>query len=343
MKAHPAIRRLHTAGTAAGSRQWQPAALSLNLFREIDTTSLETQGCLPAIVDRAPWFFLPYGREVFVRFNCCLAATQGHRWLLYRVEYRPWWCYSSIRAVQLDQRDRVMPASDRHLDIPTAYGDTGAEDPRPFLFRRQLYVSWTDGHRMGISALSGDMVVGKSVAFATLRPGKREKNWIFFESAGSLFAKTWTEPHDIWKVDLKRGVLHGRMRTRWASHWEWGEIHGGTTPILHGGLFWSFFHSHFPGVASPGRKLANRYFIGVYAFEAKPPFRVRWCARYPLIAPWNDPINFSLRPTDHAVLFPTSAERSDDGWKLWLGVNDLRCGSIFASDRIMSRLMARVG
>jgi hypothetical protein len=160
---------------------------------------------------------------------------------------------------------------------------------------------------------------------------KLEKNWTFFEHARELYACHTIHPHKILKVDLNSRATKLVYDEPYDCQWpDLGEPRGGTCPVKHDGLYWSFFHSSKmirPGPWGPER----RYFIGLYAFESTPPFKPVRMSKQPLLAAEDEVPNVN-RPTGHLVVFPCGNLRVEGGWLVSFGDNDLRVRLAFFSD-----------
>ena len=120
------------------------------------------------------------------------------------------------------------------------------------------------------------------------------------------------DPHEVVDVELDGSArLVARER---GVQWRWGPARGGTPPVLHRGLYWTFFHSRLQG---PGQRF--RYFAGAYAFGPKPPHRPEVVSVEPILsASRHDPQRAHLP----LVVFPCGAVMRDEEWWVSLGVND---------------------
>lgn len=149
------------------------------------------------------------------------------------------------------------------------------------------------------------------------RQRSTEKNWQFFIHEGRIHFVHWISPkHIVCEVEGEDVVTTHTTDTVHA--WPFGTPHGGTPPIRIGDLYWSFFHSH--QLFTPSHR---RYFIGAYAFEAKPPFAVKYMSRCPFLGGTNaHPIAGDL--WKHLVVFPAGSiyDQVKREWLLTFGVND---------------------
>lgn len=146
-----------------------------------------------------------------------------------------------------------------------------------------------------------------------------EKNWCPFFYNDRLFFVYRVDPHRVVMTDDGR-VMHEYRDNRTNRLWRHGEKRGGTPPVLIGDEYFSLFHSSLPW-----RYGKRRYFVGAYAFEAKPPFRVTRMSSIPLFEASNaEPMN-SDSPL---VVFPCGKTYSKGKWFVVYGVNDNHCNWI---------------
>lgn len=254
-----------------------------------------------------------------LRFNTALTARGDG----YVIAWRTATAKSDVYAGRLDKDfNPVGEAVKLALDHPGAAG--GREDPRFFVHNDALHVSF-------VGVETGDHGVRTNVLYARLGddleveavfdPHYRdrnywEKNWSFFSSGGELYAVYGVTPHRVLKIagDHAESVAVTRPYAKWAG----GEIRGGASPVLHAGMWWHFTHSS-ESVGAPGGANDRRYSVGVYAFEAKPPFRIVGMAEEPILL-----ADEASRPGgfSKSVIFPCGAVRKDAGWLVTSGVHD---------------------
>ncbi len=154
---------------------------------------------------------------------------------------------------------------------------------------------------------------GNSASIGTQK--KIEKNWQFFLIGNRVHFVYWIRPNHV-VCEVEGNQVVNRWDTETYPTWAYGTPSGGTPPVLIGDLYWSFFHSHQKFTANH-----RRYFMGVYAFESKPPFRIKYMSKAPILA------GTKAHPVTlwhHLVVFPTGAiyDQSKDEWLVTLGVND---------------------
>lgn len=145
------------------------------------------------------------------------------------------------------------------------------------------------------------------------RATNNEKNWLWFQHEGQWSFLYSMKPHMLHDC----GYTHIEVPI---FPWKHGDPRGGTPPVLIGDLYWSFFHSSIPH-----EKYRRRYFMGAYAFSAKPPFRPMRITPKPILAGSEADFNDLNSPL---VIFPNGALLENGVWTVVFGVNDEGSGWI---------------
>lgn len=242
-------------------------------------------------------------------FNAGLIRFKGRLLLTYRTD----WAGAHCHVAELNEdygvrRTVALP----HLAHPAA--SFGREDPRPFVFRGKLHVWYvgvagTSGPTNMLYARLSDSLQVEEV-FAPEFFGRRswEKNWSPFEWAGELFAVYSIAPHVV--LHIRGNQAYPFAETDTPFPWAGGHLRGGASPVRVGDQFYHWFH---------GRKDQGWvYNVGLYTFEARPPFRVTRMTPAPLLE--GDP-----KDTDGnycPVTFPCGSVLEAGGWKVGMGWND---------------------
>lgn len=231
-------------------------------------------------------------------FNCSLARFRNRQFLAYRLH----WSGARIALAELDESGTVV----RNHRLPLRLGQA-QEDPRLFVYREQLYVSYSAYYRRGEQqcidvcyALLEETPSGRwTVAeeYYPHYPGRQpwEKNWGFFEHAGELLAVYSIAPHRILRIDGNRAELIAEAPVLFNKP---GLLHGGAPPVFHRGEYYSFYHRR------SGASCEKWYTLDLYTFEARPPFRPSRHIEVPLLQP--DPRDRPGATVPHAV-FPGGA------------------------------------
>lgn len=164
-----------------------------------------------------------------------------------------------------------------------------------------------------------DPIYGNNMAQAMVNEG-HEKNWLWFRHDGKPHMIYSAAPHVVVEMDGVLNPVKKHVTEVFNRHWEYGEVRGGTNPIRVGDVYWTFFHSSVKWNVHK-----RRYFMGAYAFEAKPPFQMVRFTTIPLLTGTSAENWYAGLPE---VVFPCGAY-FDEGSKEFVvsyGINDIKCG-----------------
>lgn len=270
-------------------------------------------------------------------FNPGLIRRQDGLWLLVRrSELVDGMIYgrNGIWACKLEED--LTPKGGPLLAFPDSAPEEQFEDPRAVYWNDQTWVgcvnftwfqdgSWTGAHQMlGIfrndeewtAIARRDPPVETNKGTAGFTDGNHQKNWIWWFIEGRLHLLYTSDP---WKViEFGNAWEEQRPHVSEGIHWQYGQIRGGTPPVLVGEHYITFFHSSLPW-----RGRYRRYYMGAIAFAAKPPFAPILITPEPmLIGSQNDP----WQQRKPLVVFPCGALLEKDIWTITYGINDLKCG-----------------
>jgi predicted GH43/DUF377 family glycosyl hydrolase len=164
-----------------------------------------------------------------------------------------------------------------------------------------------------------DPIYGHNMAQAMGNSG-HEKNWLWFSHDGSPHMIYSASPHKVIQMDGLLNPVKEFETNVFDQHWKYGEVRGGTNPIRVDDVFWTFFHSSVKWAVHK-----RRYFLGAYAFEAKPPFRIVRFTGIPLLTGTSAEHWWPGLPE---VVFPCGAYFDGDNKQFVVsyGVNDVLCG-----------------
>lgn len=159
-----------------------------------------------------------------------------------------------------------------------------------------------------------------------------EKNWLWFDHNGELHFVYSTKPHSVVRTSQFQPVE--TYQTDGFS-WKFGPPRGGTPPIYvpEDDLYWSFFHSSLD--IHPKIVPRRRYYMGAYAFEPWPPFRVKMATVQPLLRGSEDD---PREPSAPLCVFPCGTFLDQGVWTVSFGVNDCACGWIRIPHKDVIRL-----
>ncbi len=240
----------------------------------------------------------------------------------------------------IDERTFQPTAPSQMLELPEPTKTEHQEDARLFVFNGEPYVSYTEmvGYKPGVDftcvmkyarlSLHGNRwKVDESwqPVYGRNHGRSKEKNWIFFEHDRRLFAVYEGCPdHRVLEIEGDRVV---KEFVTAGPRWEWGELRGGTPPVLtDDGHFISIFHSSLPTEKPPAYV---RYYAAAYKFEAKPPFKVVGISPRPILS-GSEVDGHQIDPRymegwKPLVVFPCGLVYSGENLLISAGVNDWQC------------------
>ena len=286
--------------------------------RQEPPTAFAGQGAVVQTVARFDQTVLePIGQNH--RFNASLLFWQGD----YLLAYRDGWAGSEIWLTWLEKTSGGFQPLGKPWKLnlfhprEAAYG---REDPRLFVHQGRVHVAY-------VGVIGPVEVLHTSVLYARLRADlsdaeeifypyypKRnawEKNWSFFSHDDQLYAVYSIAPHRVLRIE--GNYAYDAHLSPCPAQWLLQtEMRGGSAPVRVDDEYWCFFHSR---VEEPRR----RYVMGLYTFEAKPPFRPKRFVSQPLL--WADP---ATNPDNYAdVVFPCGAVlEKKKTWYVSMGIHD---------------------
>lgn len=199
-------------------------------------------------------------------------------------------------------------------------------DPRFFIQKDCPWISYHNNKDLFLFSLTPeklkDQFVPRSLQLTDRAPRTRERNWGFFYD-GSFKAVYSIHPHVILLLnDLCDKIeVCTFSQTEVAIPWNinrWGDPHGGSPPIHVGSCWFSFFHSNIKQRFYSKKKV---YRMGFYGFDDKPPHRIRFMSKQPILEAnhISGPLSFYR---DHSVVFPSGALFDRGWWLVSLGIHD---------------------
>lgn len=280
-------------------------------------------------------------------YNSALLRRDDGLWLVARRSVmNPALTYgeNSLMAFKLD--DNHLPQYGIPIEVPYSRGEH-FEDPRVTIHDGRYFLSacnfiihpdrtWTGAHQVLIEVSKEwrvlrkfDPIYGKNGRGVRHNTGD-EKNWLWFWHGGELHMIYQTRPHIVTRWDNSVGIVEQWETPYGHPNWQHGHPRGGSAPVRVGDEYFCFFHS-----SMPWREAKRRYFMGCYAFEAKPPFRITRMTTEPLLAgslrdPWAEGKPLVVFPCSAILDEPSPPPREyiagrvlDAIWTVSLGVNDL--------------------
>jgi predicted GH43/DUF377 family glycosyl hydrolase len=275
-------------------------------------------------------------------YNCSLLKYRDRILFAYRQDIGPS-PTSRICLCLLNDEFQPLPGTHRVLtpkicDLPLQR----INDPRLFICGGLVYCTYTAVYtdktgnglstRNGLSTLDPYTLSPISDCLVSWTGCRRkEKNWQFFDFEGQMYCVYSITPHVVLRVGAD-GVCHLAGSSEPEIHWKWGEMRGGTPPILVRDRYYSFFHSSFQDRA------LLRYVMGCYSFEAKPPFKITSVSRVPLLRPGIKDRPSTCHP-ELAVVYPCGSWLLGSHWLVSYGYHDSFCRIIgLHHDRILSNM-----
>ena len=166
-----------------------------------------------------------------------------------------------------------------------------------------------------------DPLYGNNNAQAMVNDG-HEKNWLWFVHDNAPHMIYSANPHKVVRFNGRLEKEEEYTTDEFNPFYKFGEVRGGSNPILIDGMYWTFFHSSLPWIANK-----RRYYMGAYAFEAKAPFRIVRMTSMPILTGTNQ---HDWWPGLPAVVFPCGAyyESNKAQVVVTYGINDVDCGYI---------------
>lgn len=321
----------------------------------IDPVAERLRDKVPSILEQTKWRtgifnFRKAEHPQTDYFNCGLVERPDGLWLMARRSVwrdRLIFGMNDIVAFKLGGDDGLTPQIGYKVKFVNTNTNEQYEDPRAIYHNGKTYLGccnfvwyrikkWTGAHQIlavvdekwDVKARY-DPIYGKNGKGLGLNTG-HEKNWLWFFHEDKLNLIYSARPHTVVEFDGYMRMVAER-RTEAKLPWAFGEIRGGTPPMRVGGEYFTFFHSSLPWT-----ERFRRYYMGAYAFEAKPPFTITRITEHPLlIGSQNDPW-VEKKPL---VVFPCGAVMRGQNWLVTMGVNDLKCGWIEIPHTDLTRRM----
>lgn len=294
---------------------------------------------IPSITKQTDWevAFFDFGKARVPGtdyYNPAIVEREDGLWLITRRSVdRPPLPYGFNDLMAFKLGDDLKPIFGQPVQVPRMSEQEHVEDPRAIMHGGKMWLgacnfvifeggkTWTGAHQIFCEVDHNwnayrrhDPIFGKNGAHVRGNRGD-EKNWLWFFYAGNAHMVYMTQPHTVVRFDGFMRAVETYETKEINPLWRYGQPRGGTPPVLIGDEYWSFFHS-----SQPWRGKKRQYYMGAYAFEAKPPFRITRMSRKPLLAgsqrdPW-----WEGKPL---VVFPCGKVLKDGNWIVSMGINDI--------------------
>ncbi len=194
---------------------------------------------------------------------------------------------SQIGVVSLDEKFSVTSTWKK-----VSVGSDYAEDPRVVALDGELYLFYNRMDEtnpkcrfMCVANVDPDSYQTRYTTTLDLNLHWVEKNWTPFVHEDQMFLEYRINPRKVFglpnpELNELKNVLVPSDLAYLCLPWEkkWGEISGGTPPVLVGDEYLGFFHSWF----RDENKIAW-YVMGAYTFQASAPFSVTAISCHPIL------------------------------------------------------------
>lgn len=253
--------------------------------------------------------------------------------MVYRMECVPFCTHTRLGICLLDDKLEPIPGTNKLLELHSELKGFAkgyhVEDPRLFIHNNTIYLSYTDGYQM-LQATIDPVSLTATESFYIKKPNKdrTEKNWTFFSDEGVLHAVYSICPHVIFTMNGPN--FSTAYETEWSHAWRWGELRGGTSPVLTENGWLSFFHS------AVDFKNGRQYHIGAYLFDKNAPYEPIAITKKPLLSGEIVPKEIPRLSSKIFVVFPGGVIRRKDKWVVSFGYNDYQCRYVEVTDELLT-------
>lgn len=267
-------------------------------------------------------------------FNPSWIEFEGKRIMVYRMECVPFCTHTRLGICEIDDNFQVIQGTNKLLELHSELRGFAkgyhVEDPRLFIHNNTLYLSYTDGYQMAQATIDpASLTATESYYIKKPVKDRTEKNWTFFSHQKDLLSVYTICPHVVFKMNGQN--FSTAYETEWSHSWRWGELRGGTSPVLTDKGWLSFFHS------AVDDKGGRQYFTGAYLFEKEPPFAPIAITKHPLLSGEMIPREIPRLSSKIFVVFPGGVIRDGDGWQVSFGYNDYQCRYLRISDELLEK------
>lgn len=266
-------------------------------------------------------------------FNPAWIEFKGKRIMVYRMECVPFCTHTRLGICEVDDNYEPVKETNKLLELHSDLRGFGkgyhVEDPRLFIHNDTLYLSYTDGYQMAQATIDPHTLTA-SDSFYIKKPAKdrTEKNWTFFSDKGKIMGVYTICPHVIF--EMNNDNFSTAYETEWSHAWRWGELRGGTSPVLTDSGYLSFFHS------AVDFKNGRQYHMGAYLFEKEPPYAPIAITKRPLLSGETVPKEIPRLSNKIFVVFPGGVIRDGNGWQVAFGYNDYQCRYVKVTDELLT-------
>lgn len=307
-------------------------------------TLTKSSGDAPSIIDQAREMGWNCGIFDFGKaktpdvdyFNSGLVDRPDGRWLVTRR------CYKKVNSLIAFLLDGNKPVRGFPVRMEQRFTNEHFEDPRVIYHNGKTYVSacnfilnktgWSGAHQI-ICEVNNDWTSVKRYdpeyggnGFDSWSITRHEKNWIWFFDVNCPHLVYSASPHRIARFNMdfehikNDDWLASEYTEEWNSTiWRYGDIRGGTPPVLVGSEYYTFFHS-----STLWRSPKRQYHMGCYSFSKDNPNGVSFAMKSITLEPLlSGSISDRWKPGCPIVCFPCGSIFKDGIWTITGGCNDL--------------------
>lgn len=258
-------------------------------------------------------------------YNPSLVTKDGDDWLIYRRQLHN--SDSTICRMNFRTHENAT------IEIPAIYEKEQFEDPRCLWHNGNIHIcfsswrkTWNYKPLMRLVSLNDDWTFKEEIPldFGGNGKGVIQKNWQYFSHEEKLHFVYWYDP---FQVVEGHSIYEGK-----SLKWSYGDVRGGTPPVLVDGVYYTFFHSRTDG----GRA---KYYMGCMSFEGKTPFKPISMTKKPLLTATNKEPSLHWAPL---VTFPCGSLFKDGRWCVSLGINDVNCALVDYQHDELIKLMEAI-
>jgi len=282
-------------------------------------------------------------------FNPTIISWSGALWMIYRrVNPQPGLTLVEWpRTLAMCRLGTDLEADvDSNVDLSARIEDApGARhwhaDPRLFMREDGPWMSYHDNNDIYVLPIQpgklAERLPARRIVLADRIRRRQERNWGLFDD-GAFKALYTIDPTVVLELERTgnqfdaRTVCEGPPHRLWDAA-QWGDPHGGSSPVLVGSCWFVFFSSNKQVDTGSEQRIYSMGFLG---FDAKPPYRILYMSPYPIFsaASIEGPRSFYC---DHAVIYPAGALFDRGRWLVSVGIHDRALGFIaFDHDHLLA-------
>lgn len=232
------------------------------------------------------------------------------------------WFRSSISCLN---KNTLIDMSDLKI-----FNNEQIEDPRAFIFNDKIHLGCAifnyDTVVQRIYQLNDDLSFNSIVEHKIPHLQQWEKNWSYFvDKDGRLLCLYSLDPFCV--KDVFTGKIVKQYSVNW--NWKWGNIRGGTNPVLINGSYYTFFHSNTE------TNNTRIYYVGVAIFDSD-TLELKYFSKSPICRGDKQLGTIKDYPHDNHVIFPMGVVFKENEFVISCGINDYKTGILTFNKDVIS-------